>query len=47
VFSRQWQDAREMYVYPYLPEVHRLEGVEFLSLTEILRAFIGGEYARH
>ncbi len=47
VFSRQWQDAREMYVYPYLPEVHRLEGVEHLSLTEILRAFIGGEYARH
>ncbi len=47
VFSRQWQDAREMYVYPYLPEIHRLDGVEHLNLTEILRAFIGGEYARH
>ncbi len=47
VFSRQWQNAREMYVYPYLAEIHRLPDVEHLSLTEILRAFIGGEYARH
>jgi len=47
VFSRQWQGTKEMYVYPYLPEVHRLDKVEHLSLTEILRAFIGGEYARH
>jgi ABC-type multidrug transport system ATPase subunit len=47
VFSRQWQNAREMYVYPYQPEIHRLDGVEHLNLTEILRAFIGGEYARH
>ena len=47
VFSRQWQNAKEMYVYPYQPELHRLDSVEHLSLTEILRAFIGGEYARH
>jgi Cu-processing system ATP-binding protein len=47
VFSRQWQDTREMYVYPYRPETRPLENVEHLSLTEILRAFIGGEYARH
>jgi hypothetical protein len=47
VFSRQWPDIREMYVYPYLPEIHRLDNVEHLNLTEILRAFIGGEYARH
>jgi ABC-type multidrug transport system ATPase subunit len=47
VFSRQWQDTREMFVYPYLPELHRLEHVEHLNLSEILRAFIGGEYARH
>jgi ABC-2 type transport system ATP-binding protein len=47
VFSRQWQNTREMYVYPYVPEIHRLEGVEHLNLAEILRAFIGGEYARH
>ena len=32
VFSRQWQDAKEMYVYPYLPEIHRLDGVEHLNL---------------
>lgn len=47
VFSRQWQNTKEMYIYPYLPEIHRLQGVEHLNLTEILRAFIGGEYARH
>lgn len=47
VFSRQWPDTREMFVYPYLPELHRLERVEHLNLSEILRAFIGGEYARH
>ncbi|MCU0236773.1 MAG: ABC transporter ATP-binding protein [Acidobacteria bacterium] len=47
VFSRQWQNAREIFVYPYLAETHRLQGVEHLSLTEILRAYIGGEYARH
>jgi len=47
VFSRQWQNTWEMYAYPYLPEVHRLGSVEHLTLTEILRAFIGGEYARH
>ncbi|MBE0664900.1 MAG: ABC transporter ATP-binding protein [Chrysiogenales bacterium] len=47
VFSRQWQNAREMYVYPYQAKVHHLDNVEHLNLTEILRAFIGGEYARH
>lgn len=47
VFSRQWQDTREMFVYPYLPKLHHLERVEHLNLSEILRAFIGGEYARH
>jgi ABC-2 type transport system ATP-binding protein len=47
VFSRQWQNTREMYVYPYQPERHGLGNVEHLNLTEILRAFIGGEYARH
>ena len=47
VFSRQWQNTREMYIYPYQPEIHRLDSVEHLNLTEILRAFIGGEYARH
>jgi ABC-type multidrug transport system ATPase subunit len=47
IFSRKWQSTMEMYVYPYLPEIHRLDGAEHLSLTEILRAYIGGEYARH
>lgn len=47
VFSRKWQNTLEMYVYPYVPEIHRLAGVEHLNLAEILRAFIGGEYARH
>jgi len=47
IYSRDWQDAKEIYLYPYRPEIHRLEGIEHLSLSEILRAMIGGEYDRH
>ncbi len=47
VYSRDWQGAKEIYLHPYRPEVHRLERVEHLSLGEILRAMIGGEYDRH
>ena len=47
IYSKGWQDTREMYVYPYDPAAHRLEGIEHLSLREILRALIGGEYDRH
>jgi ABC-2 type transport system ATP-binding protein len=47
IFSKDWRDTREMYVYPYQPEVQRLERVEHLNLQQILRALIGGEYDRH
>lgn len=47
VFAKDWQEGREMYIYPYRPEIQRLEGVEHLNLREILRALIGGEYDRH
>jgi ABC-type multidrug transport system ATPase subunit len=47
VYAKDWPDGREMYVYPYRPEVQPLDGVEHLSLREILRAMIGGEYDRH
>jgi ABC-type multidrug transport system ATPase subunit len=47
VYAREWPEGREMYIYPYQPEVQPLEGVEHLSLREILRAMIGGEYDRH
>ncbi len=47
VYAKEWPEGREMYVYPYRPEVQPLDGVEHLSLREILRAMIGGEYDRH
>ena len=47
VYSKDWQGTREVYIYPYQPEVQRLEGIEHLNLREILRALIGGEYDRH
>jgi len=44
VFSRDWQGMKELYLYPFMPGVKTGAEVEHLSLTEILRAFIGGEY---
>lgn len=48
VFQRDWEGMKELYVYP-LPE-NRKPGtnsglrLEYLALSEILKAFIGGEY---
>jgi len=47
VYARDWQGTKEIYLHPYRPEIHRLERIEHLSLGEILRAMIGGEYDRH
>lgn len=47
VFAREWQGEKEVYIYPYQADIHRLTKVEHLNLSEILRAFIGGEYDRH
>lgn len=47
VFSRDWQGMKEMFLYPYTPELKIKEKVEHLTLPEILRAFIGGGYVSH
>lgn len=47
VFSRDWQDMKELYLYPYTPELKIKEKVEYLTLPEIIRAFIGGGYGNH
>ena len=47
VFSRDWQGMKEMFLYPYTPELKIKEKVEYLTLPEILRAFIGGGYVNH
>lgn len=52
VYKKQWQGMTELYVYPYRGAGNgngnnRSLKVEHLDLSEILRAFIGGEYDRN
>jgi ABC-2 type transport system ATP-binding protein len=47
VFSRDWQGMKELFLYPYTPELKINEKVEYLTLPEIIRAFIGGGYDSH
>lgn len=47
VFSRDWHGMKELFLYPYTPELKIEEKVEYLTLPEILRAFIGGGYDSH
>lgn len=46
VFKRDWEGMKELYIYPLPPDAEaKPEGrMEYLTLAEILRAFIGGEY---
>lgn len=46
VFQRDWEGMKELYIYPLPPDVKSVAGgrMEYLTLSEILRAFIGGEY---
>ena len=44
VFEKEWKNMKEIYVYPYEKNKHWDGKIEYLSLSEILRAFIGGEY---
>lgn len=46
VFQKDWGETKEFYIYPFFPDQKKsIDGkVEYLSLSEILRAFIGGEY---
>lgn len=47
VFSRPWQGVNELFLYPYDPGIKCQEKIHHLRLSEILRAFIGGEYGFH
>jgi ABC-2 type transport system ATP-binding protein len=44
VFQREWDGMNELYLYPYRKDLNSEKKVEYLNLSEILRAFIGGEY---
>jgi len=44
IFSRKWEGMTEQYIYPYNKTDKDKFDVEYLQLSEILRAFIGGEY---
>lgn len=44
IFSREWEGMKEQYIYPYNKSDDDKFDVEYLQLSEILRAFIGGEY---
>jgi ABC-2 type transport system ATP-binding protein len=44
VFQRDWEGMKELYIYPFHEDMKPGGRVEYLTLTEILRAFIGGEY---
>ncbi len=44
VFSQDWQGMKELYIYPYSADLPIKEKIEYLTLPEILRAFIGGGY---
>ena len=47
IFSRAWENTTELFLYPYDTGLGLGEKVQYLRLSEILRAFIGGEYDSH
>lgn len=53
VFKKEWHGMNELYIYPYSPAEHTAVldenemKIEHLTLAEILRAYIGGEYDHH
>ncbi len=48
IFSRRSGGERESFIYPYTPELEEQFPQEYLpvDLTEIVKAFIGGQYAQ-
>lgn len=44
IYQRKWNGMNEIYIYPWDPGFKADGRMEHLTLTEILRAFIGGEY---
>jgi ABC-2 type transport system ATP-binding protein len=44
IYQKSWEGIHELFLYPYTPEIRLNEKIHHLQLSEILRAFIGGEY---
>jgi ABC-2 type transport system ATP-binding protein len=47
VFKKEYNGMKELYIYPYHSDMKIDNDIEYLDLSEILRAYIGGEYDRH
>ena len=47
VFKKEYNGMKELYLYPYDRKLAVPQTIQYLDLSEILRAFIGGEYAHH
>jgi len=51
VFKKEYAGMKELYIYPYHGDM-KIDAnihvpIQYLDLSEILRAYIGGEYDRH
>lgn len=44
IFENDWEGMKEIFIYPFEPHMKSAGRVDYLTLPEILRAFIGGEY---
>jgi ABC-2 type transport system ATP-binding protein len=47
VFKKEYNGMKELYIYPYNSDLKIDKDIEYLNLSEILRAYIGGEYGRY
>jgi len=47
VFTRDWGDFKEFFLYPYSDRMETGGRVDFLTLSEIVHATIGGKYGGH
>ena len=47
VFKKEYNGMKELYLYPYHGDIKVDTNIRYLDLSEILRAYIGGEYDRH
>jgi ABC-2 type transport system ATP-binding protein len=47
VFKKEYNGMKELYIYPYHGDIKIDNNIQYLDLSEILRAYIGGEYDRH
>jgi ABC-type multidrug transport system ATPase subunit len=47
VFKKEYNGMKELYIYPYRSDIKVDTNIQYLDLSEILRAYIGGEYDRH